>query len=183
MRAPAGEVDAAKHLMVLLCVLYCIPAGTELGGSFITGCSLQPQCCSAFSTPCLFTKIALLVRGDPNDTSSQAVQSQYVVKGGPYTGYTISPHRSSGAPPAVGEIVVVPPTLGGSQRLLNKSHREVYYAGMPRDPETGRPLRRHGDELQRREAPAGVSPTLCYYTALGRVDDTMNLGKTPRWGG
>jgi acetyl-CoA synthetase len=76
--------------------------------------------------------------------------------------------------------VVVPPTVGGSQRLLNKSHYEVYYAGMPSDPDTGRPLRRHGDELQRKGAPVGVPPALCYYTALGRVDDTMNLGEGRR---
>lgn len=46
---------------------------------------------------------------------------------------------------------------------------QVYYAGMPPDPQApGRPLRRHGDELAR--LPGGR------YVALGRVDDTMNLG-------
>ncbi|KAG1671366.1 hypothetical protein FOA52_002976 [Chlamydomonas sp. UWO 241] len=58
--------------------------------------------------------------------------------------------------------------LGSSQQLLNKDHAEVYYAGMPIDPLTGTALRRHGDEVQR--LPGGA------YQALGRVDDTMNLG-------
>ena len=44
---------------------------------------------------------------------------------------------------------------------------QVYYADMPLMP-GGRPLRRHGDEVQR----FGNG----YYAALGRCDDTMNLG-------
>ncbi len=40
--------------------------------------------------------------------------------------------------------------------------------GMPRDEATGGLLRRHGDEVER--LPGG------YYRALGRCDDTMNLG-------
>jgi acyl-coenzyme A synthetase/AMP-(fatty) acid ligase len=73
--------------------------------------------------------------------------------------------------------------LGSSQHLLNRDHFATYYAGMPRclpppQPQeddhglplglTGRLLRRHGDEFAR--LPGG------YYQALGRVDDTMNLG-------
>lgn len=73
--------------------------------------------------------------------------------------------------------------LGSSQHLLNRDHAATYYAGMPRclpwssssssssSPPSGlagRRLRRHGDEFARR--PGG------YYRALGRVDDTMNLG-------
>ncbi len=46
---------------------------------------------------------------------------------------------------------------------------QVYYRGMPEDPGgSGMPLRRHGDEVER--LPNG------YYRALGRCDDTMNLG-------
>ena len=40
--------------------------------------------------------------------------------------------------------------------------------GMPRLGGTGGRLRRHGDEVER--LPGG------YYRALGRCDDTMNLG-------
>ncbi len=65
-----------------------------------------------------------------------------------------------------GEVFLVPPAMGLSSELLNADHHDVYYAGTP-DP-IGRTLRRHGDHLIRR--PDG------YYQALGRADDTMNLG-------
>ncbi|MEM1034142.1 MAG: AMP-binding protein [Myxococcota bacterium] len=66
-----------------------------------------------------------------------------------------------------GELALVPPLLGSSSRLLNRDHHAVYYEGMPTTAD-GRPLRRHGDQMRR--LPGG------YYRALGRVDDTMNLG-------
>ncbi len=71
----------------------------------------------------------------------------------------------SGRPGDVGEVFLVPPSIGLSSELLNRDHHEVYYAGVP---EIGRPLRRHGDQMER--GPDG------YLRALGRVDDTMNLG-------
>jgi hypothetical protein len=66
------------------------------------------------------------------------------------------------------ELTLRPPMLGSSQRLLNRQHSEAYFKGMPRCAATGRLLRRHGDEVQR----LGNG----YYCALGRCDDTMNLG-------
>jgi acetyl-CoA synthetase len=66
-----------------------------------------------------------------------------------------------------GEVALVPPSIGLSNRLLNKDHDSVYYAGMPHLAD-GTPLRRHGDQLQRLKPP--------YYRMLGRADDTMNLG-------
>jgi len=72
-----------------------------------------------------------------------------------------------GQPTDNGELYLIPPTLGYSQSLLNREHHEVYYAGTPAGP-GGTPLRRHGDQIQRLGAG--------YYRALGRVDDTMNLG-------
>lgn len=64
-----------------------------------------------------------------------------------------------------GELFIVPPSIGLSQSLLNRDHDAVYYAGVP---DIGVPLRRHGDHIAR--LPGG------YYRAMGRVDDTMNLG-------
>jgi acetyl-CoA synthetase len=64
-----------------------------------------------------------------------------------------------------GDVYLVPPSIGLSQELLNRDHHEVYYAGLP---EFDRPLRRHGDHI--RHIP-GVG-----YQAMGRTDDTMNLG-------
>jgi acetyl-CoA synthetase len=62
-----------------------------------------------------------------------------------------------------GEVLIVPPSIGLSTELLNKNHHQVYFANTPRPP-----LRRHGDQMER-------LPN-SYYRALGRVDDTMNLG-------
>jgi acetyl-CoA synthetase len=71
----------------------------------------------------------------------------------------------SGAVADEGEVFLVPPSIGMSSALLNRDHHEVYYEGVPAG--LG-PLRRHGDHLRRE-----VDGT---YRALGRVDDTMNLG-------
>jgi acetyl-CoA synthetase len=68
---------------------------------------------------------------------------------------------------AEGEAFLVPPALGLSQSLLNADHHAVYYEGCPRGP-GGETLRRHGDQMAR--LPGG------YSRALGRADDTMNLG-------
>jgi acetyl-CoA synthetase len=65
----------------------------------------------------------------------------------------------------VGEVFIVPPSMGLSTELINRDHGEVYFTDLP---EIGRPLRRHGDQLRR--DPDG------YIQALGRVDDTMNIG-------
>ena len=64
-----------------------------------------------------------------------------------------------------GEVFLVPPSIGLSTELINRDHNSVYYDGVP---DIGRPLRRHGDEMER-DADG-------YLRALGRVDDTMNLG-------
>jgi len=66
-----------------------------------------------------------------------------------------------------GEAFVVPPSIGLSNTVLNKDHHEIYFAGTPPGPH-GQVLRRHGDELQN----LGGG----YWRALGRADDTMNLG-------
>lgn len=66
-----------------------------------------------------------------------------------------------------GELFIVPPSIGLSNRLLNKDHFEVYYLDCPPGPR-GALLRRHGDQVE--------SLGKGYYRAHGRVDDTMNLG-------
>ena len=65
----------------------------------------------------------------------------------------------------VGEVFLVGPSMGLSEELVGRDHHQVYYDGTPAHPER---LRRHGDRLARE--PSGT------YRALGRVDDTMNLG-------
>ncbi|HSJ71875.1 MAG TPA: AMP-binding protein [Acidimicrobiia bacterium] len=71
----------------------------------------------------------------------------------------------SGSVTNEGEVFLVPPSIGMSIALLNRDHHDVYYADVPSG--LG-PLRRHGDHLRREDDGT--------YRALGRVDDTMNLG-------
>jgi acetyl-CoA synthetase len=65
-----------------------------------------------------------------------------------------------------GEVFLIPPILGISNKLLNKDHFNVYYKDTPIY--KGKLLRRHGDQLEQLENG--------YYKAHGRVDDAMNLG-------
>jgi acetyl-CoA synthetase len=67
---------------------------------------------------------------------------------------------------ASGEVFLVAPSIGLSQRLLNADHHEVYYAGTPRI--EGLTLRRHGDHIEQLDGG--------YFRVVGRVDDAMNLG-------
>ncbi|MBW4623115.1 MAG: AMP-binding protein [Cyanosarcina radialis HA8281-LM2] len=70
-----------------------------------------------------------------------------------------------------GEMFIIPPSIGFSTELLNQDHHQTYFAltpHLPISPSPHLPLRRHGDRMER--LPNG------YYRALGRVDDTMNLG-------
>jgi acetyl-CoA synthetase len=67
----------------------------------------------------------------------------------------------------VGELFLVPPSIGFSAELLNRDHDAEYYADTPPGPQ-GQQLRRHGDYFTHLEGP--------YFRANGRVDDTMNLG-------
>lgn len=66
----------------------------------------------------------------------------------------------------LGEVFIIPPTLGLSSMLLNKNHHEEYYEGIA--PFEGKTLRRHGDQIEQLENG--------YFKAQGRVDDAMNLG-------
>ncbi|GAU39840.1 hypothetical protein TSUD_68880 [Trifolium subterraneum] len=113
--------------------------GTELASSYIAGSPLQPQAFGAFSTASMTTGIVIL---DEN--------------GVPY------PENV----PCVGEVGLLPLSLGASDRLLNADHDAVYFKGMPMY--NGKVLRRHGDIIKRMVGG--------YIIVQGRADDTMNLG-------
>ncbi len=66
-----------------------------------------------------------------------------------------------------GEVFLVPPGIGLSQRLVNRDHQAVYHQDVPVGPQ-GETLRRHGDLM--------LAIGNGYFRALGRADDTMNLG-------
>ena len=67
----------------------------------------------------------------------------------------------------LGELFLIPPSIGLSNVLLNYDHESVYFADTPPAPAGVPCLRRHGDQMER--LPGG------YYRSHGRVDDTMNL--------
>jgi acetyl-CoA synthetase len=146
---------------------YC--GGTEIGGSFLSSTVVQPNAPSMFSSPVLGSQIFLY---DDAGTVVSGVGS--------------------------GEVVLVPPTVGYSTRLLNFDHYKTYYEGMHAGP-GGEVLRRHGDEIEAcvimtqaeedllQQATSAFSPEALeiarrteaswrYFRALGRTDDTMNLG-------
>lgn len=112
--------------------------GTEIGGGFLTGTVVQDASPATFTTPALGIDVLLL------DDEGQPVQG-----------------------PGMGELYLVPPSLGLSQTLLNRDHHEVYFEGCPVGPDK-QVLRRHGDEVERLAQG--------FYRAQGRADDTMNLG-------
>ena len=112
--------------------------GTEIGGGLATGSVLLPAAPSAFSTPALGLDFVIL-----NEA-----------------GLPTSPGE-------LGELFLIPPSVGLSQTLLNKDHHEIYYAGCPTGPD-GETLRRHGDEF--------IAIGDGHFKAQGRTDDTMNLG-------
>jgi acetyl-CoA synthetase len=66
----------------------------------------------------------------------------------------------------LGEVFIIPPSMGLSNTLLNKDHHQEYYQGIPTY--EGKVLRRHGDQIEQLENG--------YFKAQGRVDDAMNLG-------
>ncbi len=71
-----------------------------------------------------------------------------------------------------GEVFLEGPSIGLSSRLLNRDHHETYFANTPAVDGHGL-LRRHGDHF-REWSLAGYPGR--FFTAGGRVDDTMNLG-------
>ena len=111
--------------------------GTEIGGGYLTGSVLQP------ASPAIFTTAALGLEVTVLDEDHEEV-------GGGQEG----------------ELFLVPPSIGLSQKLLNRDHHQEYFAGCPPGP-GGEILRRHGDQMA--VLPGGL------FKAQGRADDTMNL--------
>jgi len=72
-----------------------------------------------------------------------------------------------GKPADIGEVVIIPPSIGLSTTLLNANHHDVYFANMFASQE-GKIFRRHGDLVSRLANG--------YFCVLGRNDDSMNLG-------
>lgn len=116
--------------------------GTEIGGGYLTGTVVQPAIPSTFTTPALGLELRFR-----------------------------NPETGQLTPAQAGEVFIVPPAIGLSQKLLNRDHHEAYYAGSPAL-EDGRPLRKHGDNYQI----VGELNETVFYRSQGRADDVMNLG-------
>lgn len=115
--------------------------GTEIGGGYISSAVVLPNALSAFNTAAPGSSFILL--NEQNQIVSQDDN---------------------------GEVYLIPPTIGLSQEILNKSHTEEYYSNLPVI--TGYPLlRRHGDGFH-----IHVHEGITYYRSIGRTDDSMNLG-------
>ncbi len=112
--------------------------GTEIGGGHITGTVVQPASPATFSTPALGIDFIFM------DEEGRPVKEG-----------------------EMGELYLMPPAIGLSQKLLNKDHEKEYYANCPLGPDD-EILRRHGDHMARLYKG--------YFKAQGRADDTMNLG-------
>lgn len=139
-----GEASNARDYQYLMSLAsYNAPiieycGGTEIGGGHLTGTVVQPASPATFTTPALGLDFVILGEGG-------------------------APIRAG----EHGEIYLVPPSLGLSQRLLNRDHHATYYADCPAGPD-GQTLRRHGDEVENLHG--------WWWRAQGRADDTMNLG-------
>ena len=134
---------------------YC--GGTEIGGSFLSSTMVQPNVPSMFSSPVLGSQLVLLDSEQTPMSESRYCEGENA---------TLS-----------GEIALVPPSLGLSTHLLNRNHYDTYYKDMPSGP-NGEVLRRHGDEIQlvRNSTHCANDTSMPYFRALGRCDDTMNIG-------
>ncbi|MES1909050.1 MAG: hypothetical protein MHM6MM_001861 [Cercozoa sp. M6MM] len=110
--ASTGEASNARLYRWLMAqvpgyapvIEYC--GGTEIGGSYITGCVVQPQVAAAFSTPAVGTSFDLIA----DEESGRVVTHD----GGD------------------GQVALCPASLGLSTVLLNRDHYKTYYEGMPR---------------------------------------------------
>lgn len=167
-----GEASQAMNMLWLMTrVPGCAPVieycgGTEIGGSYLSSTIVQPNVPSLFSSPVCGSRITLL------DTGTSE----------PLPLNTLLP--SSTVCSISGEVALLPPALGLSTTLLNKDHYKVYYEDMPLSLD-GEVLRRHGDEIEiikatdyktTIEGRDECDDSSIYYRALGRCDDTMNIG-------
>lgn len=181
LMASTGEASAPEDYSWLSSRARYVPViefcgGTEVGSAYASGTLLQSWSPSTFTTPTLGCDFVLMV-SDPSSEASFDGENDL-------NSARQSPHGSTEA--CSGELALVPPILGSSQRLFvlgdeeegRRRHWKTYYQGMPRlahslssssSAATATLLRRHGDAFAR--LPGGGC-----YAALGRTDDAMNLG-------
>lgn len=135
-----GECSNAEDMLYLMSLAFYKPVIEYCGGTEIGGCYL----------------------------TSTVIENNYpAVFTTPAMGMDLLLLDEQGKPTSLGEVALIPPSIGLSTRLLNTDHHHVYFANMPLTAD-GAILRRHGDQARRFS-----NGTYCI---LGRADDTMNLG-------
>jgi acetyl-CoA synthetase len=135
-----GECSSAADMRWLMAQAGGRPVIEYCGGTEIGGAYIT----GSMTVPCI-----------PGTFNTPALGSDFVIL------------DETGAPSTYGELFLIPPSIGWSERLLHRDHAAVYLAGVPAGPH-GETLRRHGDEMEQ------VAPG--YWRGHGRADDTMNLG-------
>lgn len=140
--ASTGECSQEEDMHYVMAQMGYIPmieycGGTEIGGAYITSSVYEPNIPGLLQGPALGLDFVLL------DESHGGLSHE------------------------VGEVALIPPSMGLSSFLIGRDHHEVYYSGMPSFPGYSL-LRRHGDRI--RQWSVGV------FQMEGRVDDAMNLG-------
>jgi acetyl-CoA synthetase len=141
--ASTGEASNPEdQLWLSFCTGYRAPVieycgGTEIGGAYLTGTAALPGAPSMCSIPAFGLDFVIL-----NEFAEEVGVGD------------------------VGELFLMPPSIGLSEAVLNADHDKVYYLGCPRIAGV-KTLRRHGDLV--RPLAGGL------YRIEGRADDAMNL--------
>ena len=134
-----GECSNAEDMLYLMSLAHYQPVIEYCGGTEIGGAYISSTLAEK-NYPSLFT------------TPTMGMQFKIIDDKG---------HEAK-----MGEVAIIPPSIGLSTTLLNADHHRVYFENMPSH--HGIVLRRHGDQLK--ALPHHL------YSIQGRVDDSMNLG-------
>ncbi len=135
-----GECSSPEDMLYLMSLAHYKPIIEYCGGTEIGGAYISSTLLQN-NYPCLFTT--------------------------PTFGLDFTLLDQNGYLTDLGEIAIIPPSIGLSTELLYANHHDTYYAHMPLTIK-GQPLRRHGDQVQYFKNHT--------FAILGRADDTMNLG-------
>ena len=176
-----GECSNPQDMLFLMSLAgykpiieYC--GGTEIGGAYITGTLVQPAAPATFSTPALGLDVIILDEVGRTTDKGEAfivppsigLSNELLNKDHHQVYFANTPSFGSDQLPVTSDQLQV--TSDQSQQFSPLSPlSSLSSEGRTEGRTEGRiPLRRHGDQMER--LPNG------YYRALGRVDDTMNLG-------
>lgn len=135
-----GECSNPEDMLYLMSLAHYKPIIEYCGGTEIGGAYISST---------------IIQNNIPAYFSTKAMGSNFIIL------------DETGHETTLGEVVLIPPTIGLSTELLNANHHKTYYDNMPKMLDQ-KILRRHGDLVKQIDNG--------YFSILGRSDDTMNLG-------